>query len=101
MNEMVERVASVLRGELERAPEEDVRAGIGALLALAPEGAGEAWLRSVARAVVEAMRTPTEAMVERGADARILNYDGSDTREVWQLMIDAALKDDSASEAKP
>jgi hypothetical protein len=58
-----------------------------------------------ARAAIEAMRQPTEAMVKEGDDA--MNWDSSDTNgswfvrylegdaaKSWSAMIDAALKDE-------
>lgn len=43
-----------------------------------------------AKAAIAAMREPTEEMVKAGYD----NADGSHLwREVWKVMIDAALKD--------
>ena len=53
--------------------------------------------RNVARAAVEAMREPTEAM----ADLPILggfHLDPSDAKDIWNYMIDAAL---TSSEAAP
>jgi len=47
-----------------------------------------------ARAAIEAMREPTDAMVKVGTNARwrsaVRNPDN--TREIWNAMIDAALK---------
>lgn len=55
-----------------------------------------------ARAVIEALREPTEAMIAAGEDCPIVNYDGNDPKQVWQAMIDAALKEpDGADESRP
>lgn len=59
-------------------------------------------LRVLARAAIEAMREPTEAMAGAPYDAnvRILTEAGAEpilddaAREVWQAMIDAALQED-------
>lgn len=45
---------------------------------------GETFYQARARAAVEAMREPTDAMRQAGYDARV----GSVTR-IWQAMIDA------------
>ena len=45
--------------------------------------------REIARAAIAAMREPTALMVERGRDAK---DDESTTIEIWQIMIDGALK---------
>lgn len=44
-----------------------------------------------AKAAIEAMREPTEVMVEDGQDARL---DGGGYYDVWRAMIDAALRED-------
>ena len=104
MNEMVERVANVLA---------KVMAESGGL------GHGVTLERSdyveFARASIEAMREPTEAMthavdgrhdlVEQGHvydeyDADPATLAATAPADIWEAMIDAALKDDSASEAK-
>lgn len=79
MNEMVERVARVICAQFgERSP----------------DFIDKRWHLQipVARAVLEAIREPTEAMVGAGYDCPIIDYDGQDPKEVWQAMIDAALK---------
>ncbi len=56
----------------------------------------------MARAAIEAMRDPTDAMMQRGYDEATANGDQAEegdfvpriTREVWSSMIDAALKEE-------
>lgn len=49
--------------------------------------------RGLARAAIEAMREPTEAMEEAALDVRPLMLPDS-PREVWEAMIDAALNEE-------
>lgn len=49
--------------------------------------------RGLARAAIEAMREPTEAMEEAALDVRPLMLPDS-PREVWGAMIDAALNEE-------
>jgi spore cortex formation protein SpoVR/YcgB (stage V sporulation) len=48
------------------------------------------WLRYLddARAVIEVLRDPTDAMLKDGHEARTSTGDGE---KIWQAMIDAAL----------
>jgi len=74
MSEMVERVARALSGWLHGSP---------------------SWESCfpMARAAIEAMREPTEAMVWAGR-ADHLTVDGEEwSKPIWQAMIDAALED--------
>ena len=52
--------------------------------------------KDAARAAIEAMRQPTEAMIGAGRDATINNDPLAypDVEDTWPAMIDAALKDD-------
>jgi hypothetical protein len=97
--DMVERVARALCARLGRDPDTlgpsivvtDMGSmGIAATFNGPPEPAWKSY-EAEARAAIEAMREPTEAMVEAGSDAPIMNYDGNDPRDVWRLMISAAL----------
>jgi hypothetical protein len=92
-SEMIERVADEV-GAVFTAEHDALLATL-----LTPGGAKDttavvdALLLKIAGAVLKAMREPTEAMIEAGGDCPIVNYDGNDPREVWQAMLDAALKD--------
>jgi hypothetical protein len=80
MESMVERVGAELRKEC-------------------LEVFGATWSNDVAwrfaRAAIEAMRTPTPEMVDVGTEARWQSAirDANSVREIWQHMIDAALKE--------
>lgn len=52
--------------------------------------------RSAARAAIEAMRVPTDAMTEAGEDSEKVGFaaDGALAELVWKVMIDAALNED-------
>lgn len=79
MNEMVKRVARAI----EKAVYETDRGGL------------TGWdAKAVARASIEAMRVPTEAMRFVGS---VAIYNDESAIDVWGLMIDAALEDDHAS----
>lgn len=73
MSEMVERVAKRLYEKIHSSP---IPPNWGMVVGL---GGQHVWL-DLARAAIEAMREPTEAM--RPAQ----------TKEIWQIMIDEALK---------
>lgn len=51
------------------------------------------WAYEYARIAIEAMREPTEAMINVGLKATPVLY-AAIPSEVWKAMIDAALKDD-------
>ena len=51
---------------------------------------GRANLRTAARAVIEALAVPSEAMLSEGADGGI---GAVDALEVWQAMLRAALQE--------
>lgn len=47
-----------------------------------------------ARAVLQAIREPSEAMVVKGTDAYVtMGHYRVDSKDCWQLMIDAALEE--------
>ena len=69
MSEMVERVAMAIANRMNEFPCTDL---------------------DCARAAIEAMREPTEAMCNSG-DGRY--WDDMTPRAMWQFMIDAALSD--------
>jgi hypothetical protein len=48
------------------------------------------YYQRMARAAIEAMREPTEAMLDAGVNFRERN---ARTEQIWQAMIDAALKE--------
>jgi hypothetical protein len=51
-------------------------------------------LSDMARAAIEAMREPTEAMVTAGGHAALDSVSQrADARDAWEAMIDAALKE--------
>ncbi len=95
MNEIVDRIAKVLceRAVAENDPQSDFN--MLSWSALSEEGKDE-W-RSDARAVIEAMREPTNSMMEAGSFAMPIVEGYSmpdDEKNVWQAMIDAALASD-------
>lgn len=50
---------------------------------------------AMTRAAIEAMREPTEEMIKVGFSMTATAQSGTiDIEEVWQAMLDAALKDD-------
>jgi hypothetical protein len=60
-------------------------------------GGWEAWL-GPARAAIEAMREPTEAMLDAGVDRWDTHHPGAtethqNERATWRAMIDAALSE--------
>lgn len=78
MSEMVERVARAIAGEA---------------FAESHEGDAESeWqkVKHLARAAIEALREPTEEMEWLGDDAHDPHV--RNASEIWQTMIDAALK---------
>lgn len=79
MSEMSERIAKALRGSWPSLPVE----------------AGD----MLARAALEAMREPTEAMITAGDKAGILGTRGS--WAVWKAMIDEALKSGVSNDPAP
>jgi hypothetical protein len=103
MNEMIERVAEAIGGVFAAEQERLVDAAMavdGSLTGIADEV-----MAKCARAAIEAMREPTEAMLDAGADHmhEAIDYslepgegiDGYHVDPVWQAMIDAALKNDT------
>ena len=48
------------------------------------------YYQRMARAAIEAMREPTEAMLDAGVNFRERN---ARTEQIWQAMIDEALKE--------
>lgn len=81
-SEMVERVARAIWCS-DKLPDE-------AWILVKNSGGAEIWFRQ-ARAAIEAMRVPTEAMCIAGEEAPMTYGDGHDPRDVWPRMIDAAL----------
>lgn len=78
MNEMIERVARAI-----------CLADTGL-----PEGEtadAREWYRCAARAAIEAMREPTDAMLAEGGVAMSFASHPSDANRSWRAMIDAAL----------
>ena len=66
-----------------------------ALAEVDPQGRGTQYWRDYvpdARAVLTAIRDPSEGMADAGSKAAA--YHGEDGRPVWQAMIDAALSED-------
>jgi hypothetical protein len=49
--------------------------------------------RDTARAAIEAMREPTEAMAEAGCKDQPWGYGINDAMQTWRSMIDAALSE--------
>lgn len=98
MSEMVERVARVLCAADRLDPDEDWRVSGGIMLTVAIEcGKAQRWRTYApkARAAIEAMREPTQAMTDAGivSNQRILH----NCVGIWQEMISAAL----ATSAEP
>ncbi len=78
MSDMVEKVARAIEG-----PMVDMSPG------LTPQGR----LRLMAKAAIEAMREPTEAMVEVGRKERCEHGDMQcGASESWRAMIDEAIR---------
>lgn len=77
MSEMIERVTKAIETALQQHGDADIRAGLVFLD-----------ISKVARAAIEAMREPTDAMDEEGA----IFSDCNAATPTWQAMIDAALK---------
>lgn len=75
MSEMVERVASAIFETIHYDCD-----GAGFLS------------REAARAAIEAMREPTDAMINPGCDAAVNS--GGNSILVWRAMIDAAINED-------
>lgn len=84
MSEMIERVARKMAGQymIDDGFGEDSRRGAEQ---------GEMWknFRASARAAIEAMREPTEAMIDAAYEHAL----DENAKGVWQDMIDAALTD--------
>lgn len=93
MNEMIERVAKrLLDARIERG-------GPGAILLPWRSYPEDCWERRTARALIEAMRKPTEAMVEAARDIREYADDPDhsglirqDFEKEWRAAIDEAMK---------
>lgn len=94
MNEMVERVAAAIKSALQAHGETEY-VGEKPRLLNKTELQGDFDLHEVARAAIKAIREPTDAMREAGARPPFgepgLSRDAS--TEVWQDMIDEALRD--------
>jgi hypothetical protein len=86
MSEMVDRVADAV-SELELNGPIDLHLNVEtSQLYLAPKAA-----IAVARAAIEAMREPTEEMYD-ALSARDKMWRDTNSTEVWQALIDGALK---------
>jgi len=84
MSDMIERVAEAIMSDLRE------RSGV---IDGIDEDIVEEMGDTLARAAIEAMRAPTEAMEEAALDVRPLMLPDS-PREVWGAMIDAALNEE-------
>jgi len=86
MSEMIERVAEAIwDARIERG-------GPGRTLMPWPLYPEADWCRATARAAIEAMREPTEKMLEAGDLPGWDDYVTAGlSKEIWQAMIDAAL----------
>lgn len=89
--EMVERVARAIASKLETNPDEMIED-------MSCVGSHPAWTEyeESARAAIEAMREPTEAMRDAGgvvAGSRRDDPDCPTAEAVWSAMISAALKE--------
>jgi hypothetical protein len=102
---MVERVArAILRAELEREAARLLAEGrtgdANALFTAAISGSGRHWKSRLdeARSAIAAMREPTEAMKLAGYSIIDPHEDGPREHHIdlaWQLMIDAALREET------
>ena len=61
--------------------------------AMAEHGATPIWSDRIARAAIEAMREPTQAMIDKGDDKVSPDVCGILTDEIYRAMIDTALKE--------
>lgn len=86
MSEMIERVARAIEAEFLRIGEDGSEYASGGDRGLILDGMFD--LTSIARAAIEAMREPTEAM-QRYVDEAVFPPDCWDD---WRLLIDAALR---------
>jgi hypothetical protein len=91
MSEMVERVARAIHKTYHADTMDGLSGGSvdAAWDRLAEFDCQDEW-RAAARAVIAAMREPTEAMIE-GTNYPNTTWDSGDA-DVWRAMIDAALK---------
>ena len=102
MSEMIERVARAIRPEAFEPITEGARtAGMTEFLEKCRERGVEQALKR-ARAAIEAMREPTEAMVASGESAASFGIgkpkDDDAIPRVWRWMIDAALSNSKGGE---
>jgi len=85
MSEMIERVAKAIRAQIDAGPSYQITV--------------DEYMKILARAAIEAMREPTEAMRQSGFDHMDYDEYGSNADEnnkriaesVYRAMIDAAL----------
>lgn len=89
MSEMVERVAEAIFEALGTCGNADLMAGAGTI-DFNPETERRV-KQLIARAAIEAMRYPTEAMKKAGAYQVEYDHEGNLFR-AWESMIDEALK---------
>ncbi len=87
MSGMVERIRKAIEAQID--PDGWIEKPDDFEFGLTPRFDGRLDLPKIARAAIEAMREPTEAMVDAGwADAT-----AEDAIGVWRAMIDEALKE--------
>lgn len=87
MSEMVERLAAVIAAEIMELTADQRRT-----FHFPDDANGDTCdrARSAAYTIIEAMRVPTEAMINAGKE--FAQDDKTDTSDAWQAMIDEALK---------
>lgn len=85
MNDIIERAAKAIY--YGTAGEGDDRKGAWER----DTGAGKEGCRDMAKAVFQAIREPTDYMARKGLGG--LGEEGGNSVEVWQYMIDAALRE--------
>jgi len=80
---MISQVEAALAAAISDHADPELRSKIGLFMADHPG--------LLARAAIEAMREPTEAMVDAGYEAGGYTPDPSNIEGAWRAMIDAAL----------
>lgn len=106
MSEMIERVArAICQSAFDRGVYDRVTCGDALGLSQRQVTVDDMWQlhRAEARAAIEAMREPTDAMCEAGAIYYHDNYQEGRAKEqttaqpIWEAMVDAALKESEPS----
>jgi len=98
MSDLVERVAKAVVGVLEKSTDQDLREGIGHIYGLGFPEEIKAFEIAIGHAAIKAMREPTEEMVLAGCakareeQVRPISVNRKDAWDLWQAMIDNALK---------